>query len=176
MNKLASLTIAAAGAIHLILAPQHYAHAPAHGIFFAIVGLAELAWALAFLRYPTQPMYYAGLALAGGLVVLWVITRYLPAPFEHEMGVIDLGGIVCKFSEMVGIVALVGIALQGRIAGLARHSLARLAGTALLLALSVGAVTYSVASWAEPLFPSLAGKGYHEGEEHHEELEQHDHE
>jgi len=173
MNKLASIAIAAAGVIHLVLAPQHYAHAPAHGIFFALAGIAEIAWALAFLRYPTQPMYYTGLALAGGLVVLWIITRYLPAPFEHEMGVIDLGGIVCKLSEITGIAALVAIAAQGRIAGMAKHSVARMAGTALLVAFSVGVVTYEVSLAIEPFFPSLAGEGNHE--EEHQELEGHDH-
>ena len=173
MNKIASLAIAAAGVIHLILAPQHYAHAPAHGIFFALAGVAEIAWAILFLRYPAQPMYYSGLALAGGLVVLWIITRYMPAPFGHEVGLIDMGGIACKLSELAGIVALVAIAAQGRIAGLAKHSMARIAGTALLLAFSVGVVTYEVSLAVEPFFPSLVGEGHHE--EEHEELEHHEH-
>lgn len=169
MNKLASLALAAAGLTHLILVPEHYAHAQAHGLFFLFAGLAEIAWAMAFLRFPTRPVYYAGLALAGGMVVLWVVTRYLPAPFEHEMGVIDLGGIVCKLSELAGIVAMIAIAAQGRIAGLAKQSVARAAGTALLLAFSVAAVTYSVSSLVEPLFPSLAEPGeFIEGQHDHD--------
>jgi hypothetical protein len=170
MNKLASITIAFAGLVHAFLAPEHFAHAPAHGIFFAVVGVLEIAWAYLFWRSQDEKVYYAGLVIAGGLVVLWIITRYLPAPFEHEVGIVDIGGIVCKVSEIVGILALVALAAQGRITGLTKRSLAQNAAMALFIAFSVGVVTYEVSLAAQPLFPSLAGEGHHEEDE-----PQHDH-
>jgi hypothetical protein len=156
MNRIASLAIAAAGVIHLILAPQHFGHAPAHGIFFAVAGLAQILWAVAFLRDPNQRMYYSGLVLAGGLIALWAITRFLPAPFHHHPEAIDLGGIVCKLSELVGLGALLAIAAQGGILGLGKQSLARLALIAIVIAAAFGAVSYTVGRAAEPLFPSLS--------------------
>jgi cell division protein FtsW (lipid II flippase) len=172
MKRIAPIAVAIAGAIHLILAPEHYAHAPAHGIFFLIVGIAEMAWAVMFLDKPTRSNYYIGLALSGGLVVLWAITRVLPAPFHGEVEAIDLGGIACKVSELTGLFALLVMAAQGSIVGLGKQSLTRLAGVAVLIASAVAGITYGVSRAAEPLLPSLSAS-HHEGE--HEVLPDHDH-
>jgi hypothetical protein len=42
MISIITIAIAIAGLIHLVLAPAHYAHAPAHGVFFALAGMAEI--------------------------------------------------------------------------------------------------------------------------------------
>lgn len=175
MKQFAPIAIAIAGAIHLILAPQHYAHAPAHGIFFLVAGIAEFAWAVIFLDKPTKSTYYAGLALSGGLILLWGLTRVVPAPFHHgEVEPIDLGGIVCKVSELAGLFALLLMAAHGSIAGLGKQSPARLVANALLIAIAVAGVTYGVSRAAEPLLPSLGAASHEEGE-HHDETE-HEHE
>ncbi|MGH2582140.1 MAG: hypothetical protein ACRDFQ_04510 [Anaerolineales bacterium] len=177
--RIPALAIALAGAVHLVLAPQHFAHAPAHGVFFVLAGSAELAWATLFLRRPTKQLYYAGLALVGGLVALWAITRVLPAPFHGAAEPIDLGGIVSKISELAGLGALLMVAAQGGIAGVRKQSLSRLAATALLLSAAAGAASYGLGFAAEPLFPSLAAESHSEVEHHEEEHpheEEHDHE
>ncbi|MEX2143834.1 MAG: hypothetical protein WD740_04510 [Anaerolineales bacterium] len=186
MHQFASIALGAAGLIHLFLAPQHYAHAPAHGIFFAVAGLAQIVWAVAFIRKPSMRLYYAGLALAGGLVVLWGLTRVFPAPFHDQAEVVDLGGIVCKLSELAGLGALLALAAQGGILGLGRQTMARLAAIGLLLAAAGGLLSYGIGRAAEPLFPSLFGAEHvdsgldHADSEHsedhqHEEGEQHEH-
>lgn len=38
IRSIGVLTIALAGLVHLLIAPLHYDHAPAHGIFFAVAG------------------------------------------------------------------------------------------------------------------------------------------
>lgn len=173
MNRIATFAVAVAGVVHLIVAPEHYAHAPAHGIFFVVVGLAEIAWAIIFLRQPTQQVYYAGLLLTGGLLVLWAVTRIVPAPFHGHAEAVDLGGIVCKLSELVGLAALVLVAAQGGIAGLGRQAFVRLAAVAVLLSVAAGALSYGVGRAAEPLFPSLFGES---AEHHHDDGEAHEHE
>lgn len=187
MNRIASVAIGAAGIIHILLSPQHYAHAPAHGAFFMVAGIAELAWAFTFIKQPTKQVYYAGLVLAGGLIVLWVITRLIPAPFHDNPESIDVGGIVCKISELIGLGALLMVAAQGGILGLGKQTFARLFGVALLLSLAAGIVSYGAGRAAEPLFPSLweaqigdhhdgVEHGDHDHEEHdHENGEEHDH-
>ena len=156
-NAISALAIALAGGIHLGLAPQHYEHSPSHGIFFLIVGIAEIGWAMAFWLKPSKFLYYAGLGLAGGLVILWAMTRFLPTPFEHSVGEVDLGGIASKISELVGLGVLLLISKQGRIVGLAKQSFARLFGVALVLSVVAGIASYSIGHAVEPLFPSLAG-------------------
>jgi copper(I)-binding protein len=162
MRSIPVIAIATAGVIHLVLAPVHYAHAPAHAIFFALAGVAELLWAAAFWRKPTSRLYYLGVALAGGLVVLWAMTRFLIAPFEQEPGTWDLGGLVCKASELVAILALVAMAVQGKIIGLPRVSLARAAGVALGMSLAAGVFSYGVGMALEPALPSLARSEEHD--------------
>jgi copper(I)-binding protein len=164
-RSISILAMVAAGVIHMVLAPDHYSHAPAHGIFFAIAGAVEMLWAIAFWRRTSRGLYAAGLAIAGGLIVLWAITRFAPAPFEGEPGLVDAGGILCKLSELAGFGALVGLALQGQVAGSARQSNGRVIASALALALISGIAAYGLGFAAEPLFPSLAGQdhGHEEG-------------
>ena len=158
MNRVASLAIAFAGVIHIVLAPEHYAHSAAHGIFFAAAGVAELMWAFAFLRWPGERTYYIGIGLAGALIVIWGATRIVPAPFEHEIGAIDAQGIITKLSELVGLYALVSLAANGRIAGLAKRSFAGFVAEAVILAAFFGFGFYMVAHTVEPYMPFLGGE------------------
>lgn len=157
MVNLAVVSLALAGGIHLGLVPEHFEHSPAHGIFFAIVGVAEILWAFVFWRRPGRILYYIGVGLSGGLIVLWAVTRVFPAPFEHTLGEIDLAGIVCKLVEFVGLVALVSWALRSKISGIKKQSMARVALVALLVALVSGLFSFGVGHAAEPFFPSLSG-------------------
>jgi hypothetical protein len=52
------ITIALAGLVHLLIVPAHYAHAPAHGIFFALAGIVQIAWSVAF-RAVLRPSFTA---------------------------------------------------------------------------------------------------------------------
>lgn len=162
---IASISIAFAGVVHAYLAPDHFAHAPAHGIFFTVSAVVEIAWAYLFWRRQDERTYYAGLMIAGGLVILWAATRVLPAPFEHEVGIVDLGGIVCKTSELISMVALLILATQGRIDGIAGRSFGRLLAEGVILSFFVASLTYVAGHDFEPLMPFLAG------EEHLEQTE-----
>lgn len=67
---IAIIAVAIAGMIHLLISPSHLAHAPAHGIFFGLSGLAQVVWAMVYWRYPSKIAFYAGFALTGGMIVL----------------------------------------------------------------------------------------------------------
>jgi hypothetical protein len=149
------ITIALAGLVHLLIAPAHYAHAPAHGIFFAVAGIGQFAWAVIFWRRPSLALYRVGLAVSGGLVVLWLLTLALPAPFGgHDAGTIDASAVVCKASELIGLIALVALVLQGgKLAIGGNLSAPRLMSEAVLVSLVVGAVFFGAGKAAEPMFP-----------------------
>jgi hypothetical protein len=155
IRSICVLTIALAGLVHLFMAPEHYAHAPAHGLFFGVAGLIQCAWAVTFWRRPSLPLYRIGLALSGGLVVLWLLTLALPAPFGgHDAGSIDASAVVCKVSELVGLITLVALAIQGgQFAAMGRLSMPRLVGEALAVSLIVGVGFYGLGKAAEPIFP-----------------------
>ncbi|MBE7550450.1 MAG: hypothetical protein HS126_05170 [Anaerolineales bacterium] len=155
IRSICVITIALAGLVHLLIAPAHYAHAPVHGLFFAVAGIVQCAWAVTFWRRPSLALYRVGLAISGGLVVLWLLTLALPAPFGgHDAGTIDASVVVCKASELIGLIALVALMLQGgKLAAGSSLSAPRLMSEALLVSLIVGAVFFGAGKAVEPMFP-----------------------
>ena len=169
------IAIILAGLIHLAVAPEHYAHAPAHGVFFVLAGVAEILWGLAFWRRPTPRRYHLGLALAGGLIVLWAVTRVLPAPFGHGPEPVNASGLVCKASELIGVLSLVMLAAQGQLIGASSQPPLRPAGEALALALVVGLVSFGIGSAATPLLPTLGPQEEAmQGHEHEQAAQEHE--
>ncbi|OGO32787.1 MAG: hypothetical protein A2Z16_03660 [Chloroflexi bacterium RBG_16_54_18] len=168
LKKIPVITFLAAGLIHLFLAPEHFEHSPAHGIFFIVAGLLEILWALLYWRRPSSHLYNLGIALAGGLVVLWALTRIVIPPFEESPAPVDLSGMVCKLCELAGAAALVTLALQGQVDGFRSTTAVRIIGRGLLLAIVSGLSFYVIGLAAEPLFPALAGSGHgaEDGETH----------
>lgn len=170
----AAVLMIIAGLIHIVIAPTHWSHAPAHGLFFVIMGLAQIVWGLLFWRFPSASLYQSGIILAGSLLTLWVITRLLPAPFEHAPGTIDLAGILCKTSELLGIALLVAIVLAGVNGNQQRRSVWRGAVILMLVAFIGGWVTYGVGYALEPMFPTLQGSAEHVEDAGHEHQTDHD--
>lgn len=168
------ITIALAGLIHLVIAPAHYGHAPAHGIFFAVAGLVQCGWAIAFWRRPSPALYQLGLGLSGGLVVLWFLALILGAPFGgHSLTDINASTIVCKVSELAALISLVALAVQGgQFAVMGKLSMPRRIGEALLVSMIVGLGFYGLGKAAEPIFPQWQHGQIEAGAEHGE----HDHE
>lgn len=150
---LSALTTGLAGVIHLWIIPEHWEHSRAHALFFLLVGVAQIAWGVAVWRGPSTGLYYIGVNMAGWLIVLYDITRWLPAPFTHGPEEINMIGIVTKLFEGLGMVALVILIFRdlnfkaGRL--VARKAIALI----ILISFIAGFVTYGVALVAEPIFP-----------------------
>ena len=167
-----------AGMIHLVIAPVHWAHAPAHGLFFLIVGILQIAWGILVWRQPSTELYYVGVVMAGWLIVLYALTRVFPAPFGHGgPEVVSTIDIVCKFCEGLGMATLAILIFQGALLTAGRKTAWRAIGLIVLLSFIAAFTTYSAAIAAEPLLPSLSGQAE---ENHHEEgapeSEEHPHE
>jgi len=153
-----------AGLIHLVIVPIHWAHAPAHGLFFVIMGLVQIGWGIIFWRKPSAALYRFGVILAGGLITLWGITRLLPASFEHVPGPVDIYGVICKVAEFLGIALLAAIVVAGATSRELRRSAWRSVGVLVLVAIVTGWIAYGVGYAIEPVVPWLAGGGdHHEG-------------
>jgi len=165
---------ALAGAIHLWIIPEHWAHAPAHGLFFLVAGIAQIIWGIALWRRPSTRLYYIGVLMAGWLIVLYGITRWLPAPFGHGPEGIDTIGLVCKLCEVLGMVTLGILIFQGLLLNSGRFVAWRAISLIILVSFIAAFATYGVARAAEPIFPSLSAPVE---EQHHDESapEEHPH-
>ena len=184
-----ALTTVLAGVIHLVIIPEHWVHARAHGLFFLIVGVLQIVWGIAVWWKPSTRLYYIGVILAGWLIVLYAITRWLPAPFGHGPESIAAIDIACKLCEGLGMFTLGILIFQGIVLDAGRTAAWRGIAVILLLSVLAGFVTYGAARAAEPIFPSLStsvevdhrhGEGVPTplDEHHHEEgtpASEHDH-
>jgi hypothetical protein len=155
-----------AGVIHLIIVPEHWGHAPAHGVFFLIVGVLQVVWGAAIWRNPTTRLYYIGAVTAGGLIVLYVLTRIFPAPFGHGPEAVAWIDIVCKLCEALGMFTVAILIFQGIALHSGRAPAWRAVVAIVLLAAASGFATYGIARAAEPLFPALAGAEHTDDHEH----------
>lgn len=155
-----------AGIIHLVLVSRHLEHAPAHGIFFLFVGLAQILWGVLVWREPSLKRYYIGAVMAGWLIVLYGMTRWLPAPFAHHPEAIETIDLVCKLCEALGMITLLILIFQGLVFHASRFNAWRAVSLIVLVSFLVASVTYGVARAAEPVLPWLARPVQ---EHHHDE-------
>ena len=155
-------TITIAGVVHLIITPAHFSHAPAHGILFGLIGIGQIAWAVAFLQFAfSVRLYWAGLTLSGGVVVLWSLTQIVSVPFALEAEPIDWAALLSKVSELIGFIALLALAGKGQIIGFTKCSGARFVGKALLVVLISGTGLWGLGHLAEMILPGLGHVGDH---------------
>ncbi|MCG3211508.1 MAG: hypothetical protein FOGNACKC_05154 [Anaerolineae bacterium] len=154
-QQIGAVAIAVAGMIYLIIAPGYWLTAPIYCLFIVLAGLAELTWAAIYARRPSLNVGVAGLLLTIWLLVLWGISRVLPAPFSIEPGSIDAAGLAAKLAEVVGLLALAVIMFQYYAVGSGRPAAWRaLAGVA-VIGIVLGALGYGAARASEPYFPAL---------------------
>ena len=144
--------LALSGLIHLAITAEHSLHAPAHGLFFAVLGVAQLGWAVAYWLVPSRWLRWSGLALTGGMIVLYALTRGFTAPFQDSPEEVEPIGLLSKALEAMAVVCLM-IAEGG-----VRASPRRIAGVALaMISISVltGGATYAAAIALEPFAPAV---------------------
>jgi len=175
LAQAAVFTMLLAGVLHLYVVREHWSHAPAHGLFFLIAGLLQIAWSIAFLRSNTETLRRLGFVGMVVLVLLWGVTRILPAPFGHGPEEVDLPGVATKLCEAACAVAL-GLTIAASAAVQPRRTAWRPVVALAAAALVLTGLTYGVARAAEPLLPGLSA----EAAEHHEHDEatgtEHEHE
>ncbi len=172
----AAAALGLAGWIHLAIAPEHYSHAAAHGLFFGIIGAGQLGWVVAALliflwprlqtRMSSALMRTSGIALGGGAVILWILTQLVRTPFAGQPEPIDLATIASKAAELLaaGCLVLPAARKRGRLE--ARSLLRSLAATA-AAALVFGWAMWAAGLEAEERFPALIAEEHsHEGGEH----------
>ena len=123
---LAVLSIGAA-VIHFAVIAQHMNEWWLTGTFFAVVALFQLAWAVAVLAQPSQPLYLAAALVNAGVVLTWIVSRTVGVPVGPEAGEVESIGLpdVLATSYEALLVATAALALR---AGAATRLLRPFAG------------------------------------------------
>jgi hypothetical protein len=99
----AAVTLGAAGGIHLALVGQHAAESLASGVFFAAAGVVELVLAVALWRTPgSRRTALAAWVMAGGLLVLYGVSRLWGIPAFGGQEAVDTLGLLTKLLELAG--------------------------------------------------------------------------
>jgi hypothetical protein len=145
---LASLS-AAAGIIHLVMAPSHLAESTAEGAGFLVAGWVQIGLAVALIRSspPRRPLLGAVAAVNAALVALWAVSRTAGLPgvgshAGHAASVTLVDGTAVAFETVLVLGAL---ALLWRPAAAAGGRVGRIAALAVPLAV-MALTTAAIAS------------------------------
>jgi hypothetical protein len=85
--RLAAIASVGAAVIHLAVMPSHWQYWLPAGLFFAVIAVFQVAWALAAWARPGAPLLGIGVAVNGACVVLWAWSRTTGLPFGPHAGV-----------------------------------------------------------------------------------------
>ncbi len=75
------------GLIHAAVAGDHFAEGTVTGLFFVMVAVFQLAWAVMFASRPQRRLAALGLLVNGFVVGTWLVTRTVGLPFGAHPGV-----------------------------------------------------------------------------------------
>lgn len=92
-----------AGLVHLAVVQEHLQEWWLYGVFFAVIGAAQILWALAALALDRAPLLAYVLAGNLGLVALWAVTRTTglpigPGPWTAEAA--SRSDVLCVLLEL----------------------------------------------------------------------------
>lgn len=130
-----------AGLVHTAVIREHFEHWWAFGIYFAVLSVYQLGWCLAAMSARSVPLKRVTLAVNGGVVGLWLVTRTIglpvgPGKWEPEaLGRAD----VAATAMQILIIGL--LLLHSRVS--ARAGSRRLTSRSVLVLLAVGALAVS---------------------------------
>lgn len=153
----AATLVLGAGVLHFVYAPMHLAAARGQGLFFLLLGFAQVGWGALVLRHPSPRSYLFGfLAVTVMPAVVYAVTRFIAAPFADEAEGVDFIGGATFVGETGGAILLAWHGLRQGIQW-RQPDLQPVALVALLVVggLVVAGVAYGIGLGAEELVPWL---------------------
>ncbi len=103
----------AAGVAHLSSMPEHYAEWWGYGVFFLVVGLAQVLLSDGLLYRPRQRLFLLGSIGNLAVITLYVVTRSVGIPFlgphsgeVEPVAVVDLTTAIVETVLVIGLLAL----------------------------------------------------------------------
>ncbi len=103
----AAAFVMGAGVLHFVYAPVHLAAARGQGLFFLMLGFAQIGWGATALRLPSPRAYLVGMAFVTVMpAVLYAATRFIAPPFGDEAEGVDIIGAATFVGEAMGAILL----------------------------------------------------------------------
>lgn len=146
----------AAGILHLVVAPEHFAEHIGQGLFMVTAGFLQVLWAVWFLRRPSLRSYAAGVALALGCIVVWVVATYVRPPFQSTAETPMPTAWATEVIQILGVLVLVILPFTRARAGVTAPVRAfPIVALVLLLGLALGGAAYGAGLAGEKFAPIL---------------------
>src|SRR4051794_1745164 len=100
----AGLASLGAAAIHFAYSPVHFSEEWTHGLFFAVLGWVQVAWAVALVRRSRdRRVLAAGVIVNAVTVVIWILSRSvgIPAvPLGHQIEPVGYSDVLATGLEV----------------------------------------------------------------------------
>jgi FtsP/CotA-like multicopper oxidase with cupredoxin domain len=109
----AALFTLAAGLIHLAVAPEHLREYVPFGVFFLVVGSAQIVLAVELASRPTRRLALLVAASSALLIGLWIVSRTVGLPVGPHPGEpedIGLPDVLCNLLELLSLPILLALA------------------------------------------------------------------
>ena len=168
MKKIIAISTILAGLAHIsYVSIEHWSEFPQlEFAFFVSAGLAQIIWAITLLKKEANTIYYLGLLINGSLLITWILTRTVAAPFQsgvEPVGTIDTAIAALEVLSLLGLISLNAIKNKPLSATL----------MAVLLIFGGGTATYSASMGTEVLFPDRVFTHTHGDSDQHEDEKNH---
>ena len=141
-----SATIAIAGILHLMLVPNVIRFSTPIGIFFLVVGIAQLFWTIPTMRRWSRNWHYIGIAGTIVLIILFFITR-VPNPITggRALPIIPIGIATEVFEFIyVGIIAFI-LSKHGRMTAKTKAAIKIIGVKVIIMMMTDGVIVYDKA-------------------------------
>lgn len=104
--RLIAAALALAGAIHLVLIPEHFGESPLFGVTFTGIAAVQLGLAAVFWRGPGRRAHRIALGATLAILAVWAGTRFVEPPTGSGPEEVDAWGVVAAGVELAAVVLL----------------------------------------------------------------------
>jgi len=171
-----------AGIIHAtVVAFAHVAPLPLETIFFVVAGLMQIVIAISAIRTGRLKYSTALFSINGALIVLWILSRTLRAPFMDSPESVDTLGVLVVILQSVSIIAAAFLKWvdRNRIKHVHGYLFAHVFSVLLIVALLSGSGIFAGGRLGEIFLPDRTLNHSHgdevghadNGDEHHDDDE-----
>lgn len=109
----AATLVMGAGVLHFVYAPLHLSAARGQGLFFLMLGFAQIGWGASALRNPSPRSYLVGMTTVTIMpALLYAVTRFIAPPFADEAEGVDIIGVATFIGEAGGAILLAWHAIR----------------------------------------------------------------
>jgi hypothetical protein len=98
------------GLIHAAVVGDHFAEDTLSGLFFVMVAVFQIAWAVMFASRPQSRLAALGLVVNGLVVGAWLVTRTVGLPFGAHPGIAEPVAIPDLLATIFEVLILAGTA------------------------------------------------------------------